>query len=247
VNHLLFGFALCAAFVVYPGGLAALVAALAGGGAALLRRGGGRWRAVLGAAPSPSRTILGLALVGLVLAPMPWPDNPVAPVAVSWASGRDFGGIGLSLAGLCGLQLLGAERPRDGSSLAVAGAWSLGLVVLALAVHAITWSSLLSAGGLGAELGRVLLAVLGLVIIPLALGGPPGGVSLRSCSWAAGAGMVLLLALPQLQTAPFPLALAAWWVLLVVLGLAWSAGSAWGPGGLRRLGLIAPAATLDIP
>ena len=31
MNHLLLGFALCAALAIYPGGLAALVAALAGG------------------------------------------------------------------------------------------------------------------------------------------------------------------------------------------------------------------------
>jgi hypothetical protein len=247
VNHLLFGFALCAALAVYPGGLAVVVAALAGGGATLLRRGAGGWTACLGAMPSPFRLILGLMLAGLVLAPMPWPDNPVAPVTVSWASGSDLGGIGLTLAGLWALQLLGAGRSRDGRALAAAGAWSLALVALALAVHSATWSSLLSAGGLGAELGRLLLAVLALATLPLVLGGPPGGVSLRSCGWAAGAGMALLLALPQLRTAPFGLALVAWWVLLALLGLAWWAGSAGGPRVVRRLGMGAPAATLNVP
>jgi hypothetical protein len=194
--------------------------------------------------PNPSTSLLALALAGLALAPMPWPDNSVAPVGVSWASGSDLGGIALSLACLWALQLLGS--PRRGLALVVAGAWSWGLVLLSLAVHSASWSGVLTAGGVGAEVGRVLLATVLLGSLPWVLG-PPGGASFRGCGWAAGVGMALLLGLPQLQTDPFPLALGVWWALLAALGLAWVAGTTWGPGQLRRLGISVSAATLKAP
>ena len=247
MNHLLFGFALCAALAIYPGGLAALVASLAGGAGQLLLRGPGRPRWVAEAVSSPWSSLLGLALAGLVLAPMPWPDNPVAPVGISWASGSNLGGIALSLSALWALQLLGSAQSRRGWVLTLLGAWSLGLVLLALAVHSGSWAGVLTAGGLGAELGRVLLAALGLCSLPWVMMGPPGGASLRGSGWAAGAGVALLLALPQLQAVPFPVVLVAWWALLVALGLVWAGGAAWGAGPARRLGLSVAAATLNTP
>ncbi|MGA8427208.1 MAG: hypothetical protein WB801_06435, partial [Candidatus Dormiibacterota bacterium] len=140
MNHLLFAFAVCAALAIYPGGLASLVAALLGGSGLLLR---GRaaafsWRGL--AMPRPWAMLLGLTLLGLALAPMPWPDDPVAPVGISWASGADLGGIALSLGCLWVLQLLGAPRSRRGVAFVVAGAWSWGLLLLSLAVHSATWS-----------------------------------------------------------------------------------------------------------
>jgi hypothetical protein len=246
VNHLLFAFALCAALAIYPGGLASLVASLMGSSGALLRGrlGGPRLGALT--VPKPWTTLLALALVGVALAPMPWPDNPVAPVEVSWASGTDLGGIVLSLGCLWALQLLGAPPGRRGAAFALAGAWSWGLLLLSLAVHSATWSGVLTAGGLGAEVGRVLLAVSWLGSLPWVLG-PPGGVSFRGCGWAAGVGMSLLLGLPQLQSAPFPLALSAWWLVLAAIGLVWVVGATWGPGLRGRLGLSASAATLNAP
>lgn len=246
MNHLLFGFALCASLAIYPGGLTTLVAALAGGSAALLPRRRSR-PALTGMLPSPLASFLGLALATMVVAPMPWPDNPVAPVGISWAAGTNLGGIAVSLSGLWGLQLLASGQPQRGRSLALTGSCSLGMVLLALALHSDSWSGLLGAGGLGAELGRVLLAALWLCCLPLVLGGPPGGLSIRAFGWAAGAGMCLLLGLPQLQSAPFPLVLVAWWSLLAALGLAWVVGSVFGPGQLRRLGISLPAATLNAP
>ncbi|HUY54655.1 MAG TPA: hypothetical protein VMV23_05810, partial [Candidatus Nanopelagicaceae bacterium] len=108
MNHLLFAFAVCAALAIYPGGLAGLAAVLVGGSGVLLRR---RARAVdlLGVpTPRPWAMLLGLTLLGLAMAPMPWPDDPVAPVGISWASGADLGGIAVSLGCLWALQLLGA-------------------------------------------------------------------------------------------------------------------------------------------
>lgn len=246
MNHLLFGFALCAALAIYPGGVAVIVAAMAGGSARLLRGQANR-SSLRGLLPSPVGALLGLVLAALVVAPLPWPDNPVAPVGISWASGSDLGGIALSLSGLWGFQLLGSTDAQRGRTLTLAGVWSLGLVLLALALHSATWSGVLSAGGLGAEVGRVLLAVAWLCGLPLLLGGAPDGLSIRGFGWAAGAGMCLLLALPQLQSAPFPLAVAGWWGLLAFLGLACWAGATWGPRPLRRLGISVAAATLNVP
>jgi hypothetical protein len=246
VNHLLFGFAICAALAIYPGGLAGLVAAQMGNSGALLR---GRVAAfdLRGLPiPRPWAMLLGLTLLGLALGPMPWPDDPVAPVGISWASGADLGGIALSLGCLWALQLLGAPRSRRGAAFALAGVWSWGLLLLSLGVRSATWSGVLGAGGLGAEVVRVLLAVAWVGSLPWVLG-PPGGLSFRGCGWAAGVGMGLLLALPQLQTAPFPLALGLWWAVLAAMGLVWATGAKWGPRIWGRLGFAASAATLNAP
>lgn len=246
MNHLLFAFAVCAALAIYPGGLAGLVAALLGSSGLLLRERAAAfsWRGL--AMPRPWEMLLGLTLLGLALAPMPWPDDPVAPVGISWASGADLGGIALSLGCLWALQLLGAPRSRRGVAFVLAGAWSWGLLLLSLAVHSSTWSGVLGAGGVGAEVVRVLLAAAWVGSLPWVLG-PPGGLSFRGCGWAAGVGMGLLLVLPQLRTAPFPLALGLWWAGLAVMGLVWTAGARWGPRLWGRPGSAASAATLNTP
>ncbi|HVB13426.1 MAG TPA: hypothetical protein VNH38_01545 [Candidatus Dormibacteraeota bacterium] len=243
MNHLLFGFALCASLAIYPGGLAVLVGSLVGGAAQLGARRGGLRGWLAEAVIRSWSSMLGLALAGLVLAPMPWPDNPVAPVGISWAAGSNLGGIALSLSGLWALQLLGSSQPRRGWVLLLLGSWSVGLVLFALAVHSGSWSGILTAGGLGAEVARVGLAVLGLGSLPWVLWGAPGGSSLRGAAWAAVAGVALFLALPQLQSAPFPAVLIAWWALLAALGLAWAVVATWGP----RLGFSVSAATLNAP
>ncbi|MFZ0995382.1 MAG: hypothetical protein WAO09_05315 [Candidatus Dormiibacterota bacterium] len=244
MNHLLFAFAVCAALAIYPGGLAGLVAAVLGSSGALLAGRAATLSVVL--RPRPWAMLLALALVGLALAPMPWPDNPVAPVGISWASGTDLGGIALSIACFWALQLLGAPRSRRGLAFALAGAWSWGLLLLSLAVHSATWSGVLGAGGVGAEAGRVVLAVTWLGSLPWVLG-PPGGMSFRGFGWAAGVGMALLLGLPQLQSAPFPLTLGLWWGVMAGVGLVWAAGARFGPGLWGHLGLVPPAATLNAP
>jgi hypothetical protein len=247
MNHLLFGFALCAALALYPGGLAVLVASLAGGLAQVGFRPARWFGWVSPALERPWSSLLGLALAGIVLGPVPWPDNPVAPVVITWASGSNFGGIALSLGALWALQLLGSNQPRHGWVLALLGGWSLALVLVALAVHSGSWSGILTAGGLGAELCRLGLAAVGICSLPLVLRGAPGGISLTGSAWAASSGVALFLALPQLQAVPFPLVLAAWWALLVALGLAWAAGSNWGSRIAGRLGFAASAATLNVP
>jgi hypothetical protein len=247
MNHLLLGFALCATLAIYPGGLAALVAALAGGVIQFWPGNGEGWGRQAWLPGSLGGFFLGLALAGLALAPMPWPDSPVAPIAISWAAGSSVGGITLTLVGLWLLQLLGSKQPEQGWHLGLVATWSMGLVSLALAVHSGSWSGVLNAGGLGAELGRVCLATLGLVLLPLVLRRAPGGVSLSSAAWAAGTGVALLLALPQIQATPFPVAIAAWWGLMAAIGLGWAASARWGPSIIRNLGLALPAATLNVP
>ncbi|MGC2192260.1 MAG: hypothetical protein WA751_07985 [Candidatus Dormiibacterota bacterium] len=247
MNHLLFGFALCAALAIYPGGLAVLVASVVGGGAQLWLRPGARTGWISGGVEGPWSSLLALGLAGAVLAPMPWPDNPVAPVGISWASGSNLGGLALSLGGIWALVLLGSRQPRRGWVLTILGSWSLGLVLLALAVHSGSWSGVLTAGGLGAELGRVVLAAVGICSLPWVLMGGPGGSSVRGAAWATGAGVALFLALPQLQAAPFPVILAGWWALLAALGLGWAAGANWGPRIFGRLGRSTSAATLNAP
>ncbi|MGA7173574.1 MAG: hypothetical protein WCB86_09965 [Candidatus Dormiibacterota bacterium] len=247
MNHLLFGFALCAALAIYPGGLAVLVASLVGGGAQLWFPPNSRPGWLTGAVERPWSSLLGLAVAGTVLAPVPWPDNPVAPVGISWASGSTVGGIALTLGGLWALLLLGSNQPHRGSVLAILAGWSLGLVILATAVHSGSWSGVLSAGGAGAEAGRVGLAGVAICVLPWVLRGAPGGTSVRGAAWAATAGLALFLALPQLQAVPFPVALAAWWSLLGAISLGWAAGANWGVRIAGRLGLAASAATLNVP
>jgi hypothetical protein len=248
VNHLLVGFAICAALSIYPGGLTVLVAALAGSAGPVLVRPGARWRREEfwnRLSRNSAATLLGVALAGLVLAPMPWPGNPVAPLGVSWASGSDLGGLALTLSGLWALHLVGSARAHEGRVLALLGAWSLGLILLAMAVHAATWSGVLTAGGLGAEVGRVLLAVAWLGLMPWALADAPGGAAVRDCAAVAGTGVALFLMLPQIQATPTLVVLPAWWALLLALGLACAAARRWGIGTLRRTGLPFPDARLD--
>ena len=247
MNHLLFGFALCAALVIYPGGLAIVAASFAASAGRLLIRSPSPPDWIAAAVERPWSSLLGLALAGLVLAPIPWPDNPVAPVGISWASGSNLGGISLSLGGLWALQLLGSGQPRRGWVLIYLGAWSLGLVLLASAVHSGNWSGVLTAGGPGAEVGRVGLALVGAGALPWVLGAPPGGLSATGAAWAASSGMVLILALPQLQAVPFPVAIAAWWALLALLGFGWAGASGWRSRIARRRRLNASAATLNTP
>lgn len=230
MNHLVFAFALCAALAVYPGGLAVLGAMAAQAAPALPALGPGPiWVRGLRALGSGwGRGLAAVALAGLAVAPLPWPGNPVAPVTVSWAAGRELGGPALTLGALIGLLLLASPEPARARATASACAWSLGLVLLALAVGSAGWSGLLSAPGLGAELVRVFLGVgwpaaLGWNLLPGALPADPA----RAAAWAAGSGVGLLLALPQLLGTPFWVALLAWWALALLLG----AGSA-----LLRLG-----------
>ncbi len=246
MNHLLFGFAVCAALAIYPGGLAALAASLAGGAAQLFLTTRQN-RSPITSLGRPWSSLMGIALAGFVLAPLPWPDNPVAPVEISWASGTEMGGVALSLAGIWGLVLLGSSQHRRGWAICSLGAWSLGIVLLSTAVGANSWEGILNAGGLGAELGRVGLAGLGLLTLPWALAGAPGGTSTRGLAWAAGTGAYLFLALPQLQSVLFPVALLAWAGLMAALGAAWAVGSRWGPILVRRVGRPASAATLNAP
>ncbi|HEY6537618.1 MAG TPA: hypothetical protein VI138_01090 [Candidatus Dormibacteraeota bacterium] len=247
MNHLLFGFALCAALAIYPGGLAALVAALVATLPRMALPREVKQGPVQLLSLRPGELLLGLGLAGLVLAPMPWPDNPLAPIGISWAEGSSVGGIALSLGGLWTLLLLGRTRVRRGRALALLGGWSLGLVMLGLAVHSGTWAGALTARGPGAELGRVALAVVGVVALALLLPLPPRAAGLANVAWAAGLGLNLLLALPRLLTVAFPLAILAWWGLVLVAALVGSAGARWG-GKLRRVpGDPVPAATLNVP
>ncbi|HVC39056.1 MAG TPA: hypothetical protein VNH20_03640 [Candidatus Dormibacteraeota bacterium] len=247
MNHLLLGFALCAALLIYPGGLAVLAAALAAGAGRVLdrRRGRPSWRAAL--LLTPAGSLVGLLLAGMVLAPMPWPDNPVAPVTVSWASGTDFGGLALSLGGLWALLLLGSGPTRRGWVLGLFGAWSLGIILFGLSVGSASWSGLLSAGGLGAEVGRVGLCAWVLGSLALTLRGNPEGEFLGAIVRAAGGGLVLLLAFPQLQRGPFPVVLGLWWALVFALDLVRLALASWWPGEPRPGAAPAAAATLNVP
>ncbi len=233
MNHLLFAFALCAALGVYPGGLALALAGVAWGAGRTVTGAGRGWTVAGG----PGPILLAVGLGGLVLAPLPWPGDPVAPVSISWAAGQDLGGIGVSLAGLLALLLLASgERGRV---LAWGGGWTLGALLVALSLGTSTWGPVLSSGGLGAEVARVLLG-LGLLGAMAGCRGRPGRLSpYTPAAWAAGAGLALLLCLPQLLGLPFGVAVGAWWGLSGLLGLAQAVGAhGWGdwprPGGRVR-------------
>ncbi|MGH7640182.1 MAG: hypothetical protein ACREN7_03605 [Candidatus Dormibacteria bacterium] len=219
MNHLLLGFALCGALVIYPGGLAVLAALVA---AAVGRR---RPLGQLASwASEPARSLQGVAAATVALVPLPFPGNPVAPVGISWAGGSELGNLGLSLAGLFALAWLAAPVRHRGLGLTLLAAWSLGLGILALSLGTGSWEGVLGAGGPGAEAGRVLLGSLALGLPLLWFGGAGGEETVRSCGWVAAAAMGLLLLLPQLRQLLFPGVLLSWWVLGLVLAAVGGSG-----------------------
>lgn len=242
MNHLLFGFALCAAVAIYPGGLSVLVAQLA--------TAAGRFRlgaALRAMATQPLATLVALGLAGLVVAPLPLADNPVAPVGISWAAGSSLGNLGLSLAGLWALCLLAPGRPRRARQLWLLAGWSLGLLLLSLGVRSGDWSGLLSAGGAGAESARLVLGVAAVCLLWCWFGPAPGQDRFAAAGWAVGGVAGLILVLPQLQTLPFLVDLAGWWTLQAGLGLLGLAAARLLPPVRRRLGRSVSAATLNTP
>lgn len=155
--------------------------------------------------------------------------------------------MGLTLAGLWGLLLLEEEggqliRPRTG----LAAAWSLGVLLLALTLSTGSWSALLGAPGLGAEIPRVLLGAALLLLLPWLAGRPGSGHRTRSLTWAVGTGAASLLVLPQLRLSPFYLALAVWWLLQLLAPL-WSGALQGALARLWRRGTPTAAATLNGP
>ncbi|HUY55588.1 MAG TPA: hypothetical protein VMV23_10555 [Candidatus Nanopelagicaceae bacterium] len=237
MSHVGVALALCAALMVYPGGVSAAV------GLGLIQIG---WPGPSGLeglrrrirAAALNHTWLGAGLLcGLVMLPLPWGGSPSFHLDAGGSSGIGVGGVAVSLLALWVLESW-ARAPRGLPGATLLGlSWSLGLVGLAAALRAPTWAGVMSAGGLGAEMVRLGLGLTSLVGVSwVAVGHPRRGIA-TTAAGAARLAISLSLLLPQLQTLPAWSVLAIWWGSCGLLGLA-GAGAGSGRKLLRRLGIV---------
>lgn len=205
MSHVLLAFAILAACCLYPAGLSLL-----GAGAAAV---GGRWAtAPAGRRGGPNGLDrAGLTLVGaiLVLLPLPFSGNPLFQVQPLSLATAQFGGVGCTLLGLF---LLRPARGAGRSAMVAFGAglaWSVLALAFALAVRSPGWLSLVEAGGSGAEAGRIVLGLAGLVLIALWV--DPNDPALdQPVRFAALVAVSLILLVPALARGPVWLTLLAW-------------------------------------
>ena len=227
MSHLLIGLAVCAAVLIYPGGVC-LVGAwlLLLGGARLVHRGPG-----ITAAPWPNHRPTDWLLAGflsaLVVVPLSWPADPIRQISASGLSGLGLGGIALTVAGLWSLGWIGQARLR--STRAVPGllAWSLGLIILATIMRAPSWGELLGSADLAQQLLRGGLGLVALLAMPWFAGPFPDQDLFTAAAWAAWLAVALSLIIPVLQALPFPLVLGAWWAGSMAAGLISALGASW--------------------
>lgn len=235
MSHVRVALALCAALMVYPGGVSAAV------GIGLLQIGWpgpggldglrGRIRAA-----ALNHTWLGAELLcGLVMLPLPWGGSPSFHLDAGGSTGIGIGGVAVSLLALWVLESWARAPRRFPGATLLALSWSLGLVGLAAALRAPTWAGVMGAGGLGAELVRLGLGFTSLVSVPWVAGGHPRRGIATTAACAARLAISLSLLLPQLQTLPAWLVVAIWWGSCGLLGLA---GAESGRELLRRLGIV---------
>ena len=239
MSHVRVALALCAALVVYPGGVSAAV------GLGLIQTGrlapASRAR-LLGWVRSTrvNPTWLGAGLLcGLVVLPLPWGGSPSFHLDAGGSNGMGLGGVAGSLLALWVLEAWAQPARHRPLLTLVALAWSLGLVGLAVALRAPTWAGVMAAGGAGAELARVALGLASLLSVLWIVTGtgpdhPRDGAVIAGAR-AARLALSLSLLLPQLQTLPAWAVMAIWWGCCGLLGLAGAGG---GQDLLRRFGIV---------
>ncbi|MGA9775033.1 MAG: hypothetical protein WBU92_03830 [Candidatus Dormiibacterota bacterium] len=242
MNHLLIAFSLLAAVCLYPGGLT-LVAAAAGARLGFLPFGGGqasgRFRGLAG--PYPLVTLVAAVLVVLTL---PWPGNPLAQLLPLGLASSPVGGVPVTIAGLLWLRPLAEGEGGTRPAILYPGFLGILLLTLALALHSPGWVGVVGARGAGAEVGRVIVGVIGLASLPLWGGSPArprGGLT-----WAPVIALCLFLIIPGVAGWPVPVALGLWLAASALAGvLAGLGGRALGSGQLA--GLAASAGRIWIP
>ncbi len=219
MSHLLAAFALCAAVAVYPGGAALLF------GVVCAEWGAGRppwvcWRppSRLG---SPGEWLVALALGSVVLLPVTLTANPASSVSFGAGTSAPVGGVVMSVAGVWGLLVLTRHRQYLSVGAVLVALWTLGILLFALAMTSPDWASILGARGWGAEVGRLLLSLLA-AGAGLTLRDDPRlrfpGSPLLPAARASLAALVLILAFPQLRSAPVGLLLLGWWAACTLVG-----------------------------
>lgn len=227
MSHLLIGLAICAALLIYPGGVC-LVGAwlLVLGGTRLVHR-----RPKITAVPWPDRRppdwLLAGFLSALVVVPLSWPANPIGQISAAGLSGLGMGGIALTLAGLWSLGWIGPDRLR--STRAVPGllAWSVGLIILATIMRAPGWGELLGSADLAQKLLRGGLGVVALLALPWFAGPFPERDLFTAAAWAAWLAVAFSLLFPALQSLQFPVVLGSWWAGSLAAGLISALGASW--------------------
>ncbi len=234
MSHLLLVLALLAGLAIYPGGVSLLGASAA----ALVAFHLGRGRPLASAAFPSLAVVTGAGLVALSL---PWPGSPLL----------QLGSLGLAAAPLASLPmtvlgvLWGAPRAggsgRAGREVLYPALVSLLLLGLALILRSPGWAAVLSARGLGAELGRVSVAVVILGSLPLWAGSP--GSPSGAVRWTTLGGACAFLLIPAMAGWPVVVGLAAWGVAASALGGAAgvavrAAGTGWGRGIASHAGRI---------
>jgi hypothetical protein len=214
LNHILIGLALCAGVLLYPGGLTLLGAScLLAVGATLGRPPVSRWRV-----PGGSRWVP-LGLASLAVIPLPWPGSPLLELSVGGLSQAGVGGLALSVLGLFGLEMLiAADQPDRPLRVLASAASLLAILILAEALGAADWGSLLAAPGPGAEAGRLGIAAICLLVGPWAAGRELGVEAKVTCAWAVRASIFGFLALPQVAGLPVWPVLGGWLGACLMLG-----------------------------
>lgn len=224
MSHIRIAVALCAGLVLYPGGVSAAVGmALVRLGPAQVSSRAGLRRWLTTAHPDRSWVYAGL-LCSLVVLPLPWGGSPISQLQVGGVGGAGIGGLALSVLGL--LVLESRNGGRMVQVVLIGLVWALGLVAVAVTLRAATWSELVAAGGVGAELARLGLGLSSLALIPWAGASHPGRQAATAAAAAARLAVSLSLLLPQLQALAAGVDLVIWWGVCVIWGWTLAGGVA---------------------
>lgn|GEM_PF-5687720 len=223
MNHVLIGLALCAALLIYPGGLtvaaSAWTLALGAGGSAKGALDG------LRSDREPLLLVCALLLGSLTMASLPWSGSPLASLSLAGLTSVGLGGVALTVLGLLALDsMINFEVAGGPRWLGASAASAIAVLILAEALGTSQWTTILAEPGTGALLGRLAVGLLCLLVAPLASGRQPGVAPISAIAWSVRFGMAALLCFPVLRLVPFEADLGV--VLVGSLTVGWCAALA---------------------
>lgn len=221
MNHVLIGLALCAALLIYPGGLTLAASAWA---LAVGARGSVRGSlSGLGSGLDPVFVVSAILLGTLTMASLPWSGSPLAALSIAGLTSVGLGGVALTVLGLLALDsLINLQVPGGGRWLAASVSSAVAVLLLAEVLGTAQWAAILAAPGPGALLGRLAVGLLCLVVAPWASGPHPYLTSLSGLAWAVRFGVAVLICFPALRLLPFELDLVVILAGSLALGTAWA-------------------------
>ncbi|HUY96925.1 MAG TPA: hypothetical protein VMW47_04770 [Verrucomicrobiae bacterium] len=222
---------LVAGLVVYPAGLT-LVACSA---AALAVRAGSGHRAVgpgpeAGGGVARARMVgVEIALAGLAVAALPWPDSPLGAIPGVAAATVGSLGVPLTVAALWIADSI-AGPPRPG----LRASWAIGLLGCGVWSGSAGWPALLAHAGTGPTVLRLAAGAGIAVILPGLAGARDHGDRPRAVSWAAHSAIVTVLMAPTISRFDPVAAVALWAAVGAGLAAAHRLVARWRPAAPGR-------------